>query len=54
MTYASVVGQENVIIVLIVYDINGLDILAGDIQNDYLNYRAKDNIFFYAANEWKS
>ena len=54
MTCASVFGQDSVLIELLVYAINGLDILAGDIQNDYLNYTAKNNLFFYSGEEWKS
>lgn len=33
---------------------NYLDVLVADIQNVYLNAYAKENIFIYAADEWKS
>ena len=34
--------------------LNDLRILAGDIQNAYLNAYTKEKIYFRAGNEWKS
>ena len=53
MTYASVVGRETVRIAFLIASLNDLKILAGDIQNVYLNAHTKENIFFYAGDKWK-
>ena len=34
--------------------LNELNILAGYIQNAYLNAETKEKIFFYAGDEWRS
>ena len=54
MTYASVVGRETVRIAFSVADLNDLRILAGDIQNTYLNTFIKEKIYSRADNKWKS
>ena len=38
LTYASVVSRESVRIAFLIAALNDLDILAGDIQNAYLNF----------------
>ena len=53
MTYASVVGRETVRIAYLIASLNDLKILAGNIQNAYLNAHTKEKIFFYAGDEWK-
>ena len=42
MTYASDVSQESVRVGFLVFSLNGLDILSGDIQNAYLNAETKE------------
>ena len=54
MTYASVVGRETVRIAFLLAALNNLKVLAGDIQNAYLNAYTKEKIYFCAGNEWKS
>ena len=53
ITYASVVGRETVRIAFLIASLNDLKILAGDIQNAYLNAHTKKKIFFYVGDEWK-
>jgi hypothetical protein len=52
MTYASVVSRESVRIAFLVAALNDLDILAGDIQNAYLNANTTEKVHFYAGPEW--
>ena len=52
-TYASVVSRETVRIAFLIAALNDLKILAGDIQNAYLNAYTKEKIFFRAGDEWK-
>ena len=54
MTYSSVVGRETVRIGMLMAALNGLELLAGDIQNAFLEAPTKENIFFYAGDEWKA
>ena len=54
MTYASVVGKETVRIAFLIVSLNDLKILAGDIQNVYLDAHTKEKIYFYVGDEWKS
>ena len=54
MTYASVVSRESVRIGFLVAALNGLDILAGDVQNAYLNAPTKEKVYFVAGSEWKA
>ena len=53
MTYVSVVGRETVSIIFLITALNDLKILAGDIQNAYLNTYTEEKIYFYASDEWK-
>ena len=53
MTYYSVVSRDTVCIVFLMADLNNLDVLAGDIQNNFFGALTKENIFFYAGDEWK-
>ena len=54
MTYASVVSRESVRIGFLIAALNDLDILAGDIQNAYLNAETKEKVHFYAGSERNS
>ena len=54
MTYSSVVSCDSVLLALLISAFNYLNILAGDIQNAYLNNPTKEKLFFYAGDEWKS
>ena len=54
MTYSSVVSRDTVRIGFLIAALNGLDILAGDIQNAFLSAPTKERIFFYAGDEWGS
>ena len=54
MTYASVVGRETVRIAFLLAALNDLKVLAGDIQNAYLNTFTKEKIYFRAGDEWKA
>ena len=52
MTFASVVSRESVRIAFLIAALNDLDILAGDIQNAYLNAPTTEKVHFYAGSEW--
>lgn len=52
MTYASVVSRESVRIAFLIAAMNGLDILAGDIGNAYLNAETEEKIWYRAGKEW--
>jgi hypothetical protein len=52
MTYSTVVGRETVRIAFLVAALNGLDLLAGDIQNAYLNAPTTEKLYFIAGPEW--
>ena len=54
MTYASVVRRETVRIAFLVAALSDLKILAGDIQNAYLNAFTKEKTHFRAGDEWKA
>ena len=54
MTYSTVVSRESVRIAFLVAALNGLNVLAGDIQNAYLNAPTTEKLFFYAGDEWKA
>ncbi len=54
MTYSTVVSRESVRIAFLVAALNGLDILAGDIQNAYLNADTTEKLYFIAGDEWKA
>ena len=51
MTYSSVVSRETVRIGLLMAVLNGLELIAGDIQNAFLEAPTKEKIFFYAGDE---
>ena len=53
LTYASVVSRETVRIAFLIAAVNDLRILAGNIQNAYLNAYMIEKIYFRAGNEWK-
>ena len=54
LTYASVVSRDSVRLGFLIAALNGLDILAGDVQNAYLNAETKEKVYFIAGNEWKA
>ena len=54
MTHVSVVSRDSVRISFIISELNDLDILAGDVQNAYLNALTKDKLFFYSGDEFYS
>ena len=54
MTYSSVVNRDTVRIGLLIAALNGLELLAGDIQNAFLSAPTKERIFFRAGEEWKA
>ena len=51
-TFASVVSRDSVRIGFLIAALNGLDILAGDIQNAYLHAPSLEKNYFYAGPEW--
>ena len=51
MTYSSVVTRESVRIAFLVAALNNLSVLAGDVQNAYLNAPTKEKIYFIAGDE---
>ena len=54
LTYSTVVGRESVRIAFLVAALNNLNILAGDIQNAYLNAPTEEKLFFYAGKDFKA
>jgi hypothetical protein len=54
LTYSSVVSRDSVRIALTVAALNGLDILACDIQNAYLTAKCRERIFTEAGPEFGS
>ena len=54
MAYSTVVSRDTVQIGFLVAALNDLDILAGDIQNAFLEAPTKEKIFFYAGDEWRA
>ena len=54
MTYASIVIRDRVRITFIIVALNNLEILAGDIQDYYLNSLTKEKVFFYEGDECNS
>ena len=54
ITYSSVVSRESVRIALTVAALNGLDILACDIQNAYLTADCREKIYTIAGDEFGS
>ena len=53
LTYASVVSRETGKIAFLIAALNDPKILAGYIQNAYLNVYTKEKIYFRAGKEWK-
>lgn len=51
MTYSSVVSRDSVRIAFLLAALNGLDVLAGDIQNAYLNAPTREKVWFRAGKE---
>ena len=54
MTYSTVVSRESVRIAFLIAALNNMDILAGDIQNAYLNAPTSEKLYFIAGKEWKA
>ena len=54
LTYASVVSRDSVCIALTLAALNGLDILACDMQNAYLTSQFRENIWTVAGPEFGS
>jgi hypothetical protein len=54
MTYASVVSRESVRLAFLIAALNDLEVLAGDVQNAYLNAETKEKIFTIAGKEFGS
>ena len=51
MNYSSVMYCDTVRIGFLVASFNGLDIIAGDIQNAFLEAPTEDRILFYVGNK---
>ena len=51
MTYAIVVSCDSVRLASLIATLNDLDILAGDIQNAFLNAPTKEKVFFSAGDK---
>ena len=54
LTYSSVVARDSVRILLLIAALNGLDILACDIQNAYLTAECREKIYTRAGPEFGS
>ena len=52
LTYSSVVSRDSVRIAFVIAALNGLDILAADIGNAYLNAPCREKIYFEAGEEF--
>ena len=52
MSYAGVVSRDSVRLGFLLAALNGLEILAGDVQNAFINAETPEKIFFYAGDEW--
>ena len=52
MTYSTVVSRESVRIAFLLAALNNLNLLAGDIQNAYLNAPTTEKLYFIAGKEW--
>ena len=52
MTYSTVVSRESVRIAFLIAALNNLNVLAGDIQNAYLNTPTTEKLYFEAGPEW--
>ena len=54
LTYSSVVSQDSVRIILLIAALNGLQVMACDIQNAYLTANCHEKIWTYAGPEFGS
>ena len=54
LTYASVVSRDSVCIALTLAALNGIDVLACDIQNAYLTEKFREKIWTVAGPEFGS
>ena len=54
ITYSSVVSRDSIRIALTIATLNGLDILACGIQNAYLTFKCRENIWTIACPEFGS
>ncbi len=52
LTYSSVVSRDSVRIAFLLATLNGLDILAANIGNAYINADAREKVFFIAGDEF--
>ena len=52
MTYSTVVSRESVRIAFLIAALKQLQVLAGDIQNAYLNAPTTEKLYFVAGPEW--
>ena len=52
MMYASVVSKDNVQILLILEDLNGLDLRCANVQNTYLNANPKEIVWFWSRQDF--
>ena len=52
ITYSSVVSRESIRIGFLITALNGLKVLAADIQNAYLNAPTEEKVWFCAGPEW--
>jgi hypothetical protein len=51
-TYSSVVSRDSVRIGFLMAALNGLDILAADIGNAYINANVREKVYFIAGDEF--
>ena len=51
-TFSSVVSRDSVRIMFTIAALNGLNILAADVQNAYLNAPTKEKVYCIAGPEW--
>ena len=54
ITYSSVVSRDSIRIALTIAAFNGLDLLACDIQNEYLTTKCREKIWTIAGPEFRS
>lgn len=53
LTYSSVVSRDSVRIAFLLAALNGLDILAADIGNAYINADVREQVYFIAGDEFR-
>jgi hypothetical protein len=54
MTYSIAMSRESIRIAYLIAALSNLEVLAGDIQNAYLNAQNEEKLFFYTGKEWKA